>query len=75
MANVDMTRHINPAVVRLFKLLGKIVFAAHLLGCMWFMVDECDVDDGSDMWRTCGGSSLQSKVKETCGLPAERSML
>lgn len=62
MANVDLTRHMNPAVVRLFKLLAKIVFAAHLLGCMWFMVDECDVDSGDDAWKTCGGSSLQSKV-------------
>eukprot|EP00903_Cladosiphon_okamuranus_P016337 g15066.t1 len=60
MANVDFTRHLNPSIVRLIKLLGKIVFAGHLLGCMWFMVDECDVDGEND-WRFCGGDSLGSK--------------
>lgn len=61
MANVDFTRHLNPSIVRLIKLLGKIVFAGHLLGCMWFMVDECDVD-GENLWQHCGGKSLGSKV-------------
>lgn len=63
MANVDVTRRLNPSIVRLIKLLGKIVFAGHLLGCMWFMVDECDVDGQQDLWRTCGGDSLGSKVQ------------
>lgn len=62
MAHVDFARHLNPSVVRLIKLLGKIVFAAHLLGCMWFMVDECDVEDGGETWQTCGGAGLESKV-------------
>lgn len=64
MAHIDFTRHMNPSMVRLFKLLVKIVFAAHLLGCMWFMVDECLVVDDDDSWKTCGGSSLQSKVSK-----------
>ena len=62
-ANVDFTRHFNPSIVRLIKLLAKIVFGAHLLGCMWFIVDECDVDGGDDLWQTCGGASLRSKVR------------
>ena len=61
-ANIDFTRHFNPSIVRLIKLLAKIVFAAHLLGCLWFLVDECDVDGGEDLWQTCGGASLRSKV-------------
>eukprot|EP00752_Nemacystus_decipiens_P018412 g16511.t1 len=60
MANIDFTRHFNPSIVRLIKLLGKIVFAGHLLGCMWFMVDECDVNE-ENMWKQCGGDSLGSK--------------
>ncbi|CAN0038695.1 unnamed protein product, partial [Sphacelaria rigidula] len=61
MAHVDFTRHINPSIVRLVKLLLKIMFAAHLLGCMWFMVNECQAsDDGEDPWMTCGGVTLQS---------------
>lgn len=63
MANVDFTRRLNPSIVRLIKLLGKIVFAGHLLGCMWFMVDECDVDGEDNNWDTCGGDSLGSKVR------------
>ncbi|CAM9831641.1 unnamed protein product, partial [Ectocarpus sp. 13 AM-2016] len=63
MAKVDFSRRLNPSIVRLIKLLGKIVFAGHLLGCTWFMVDECDVDGGDDMWRKCGGESLGSKVR------------
>lgn len=62
MANVDLTRRFNPSVVRLIKLLGKIVFAGHILGCMWFMVNECDVDGEGNVWKTCGGDSLGSKV-------------
>ncbi|CAM9734706.1 unnamed protein product [Ectocarpus fasciculatus] len=61
MAKVDFSRRLNPSIVRLIKLLGKIVFAGHLLGCTWFMVDECDVDGGDDMWKFCGGDSLASK--------------
>lgn len=64
MAKVDFSRRLNPSIVRLIKLLGKIVFAGHLLGCTWFMVDECDVDGGDDMWPKCGGESLGSKVRE-----------
>ncbi|CAN0559646.1 unnamed protein product, partial [Ectocarpus sp. 12 AP-2014] len=63
MAKVDFSRRLNPSIVRLIKLLGKIVFAGHLLGCTWFMVDECDVDGGDDMWPKCGGESLGSKVR------------
>ncbi|CAN0174362.1 unnamed protein product, partial [Hapterophycus canaliculatus] len=50
MAKVDFSRRLNPSVVRLIKLLGKIVFAGHLLGCMWFMVDECDVESDDNIW-------------------------
>lgn len=62
MASIDFARRFNPSIVRLVKLLGKIVFAGHLLGCMWFMVDECDVD-GENLWKFCGGDSLGSKVR------------
>lgn len=65
MAQVDFANHINPSVVRLIKLLGKIVFAAHLLGCMWFLVDECEADGGDDLWQTCGGAGLGSKVRSS----------
>lgn len=64
MAQVDISRHINPSVVRLIKLLFKIMFAAHLLGCMWFLVDECDVDGVDQNWQHCGGHSLGSKVRK-----------
>ena len=62
MENVDFTRHVNPAIVRLITLLIKIVFASHFLGCLWFTVNDCDVDDGDDLWQTCGGGGLGSKV-------------
>lgn len=67
MANVHISRHLNPSIVRLIKLLGKIVFAGHLLGCLWFMVDECDVN-GENLWRQCGGDSLGSKVRPALAL-------
>lgn len=63
MENIDIAGFMNPAVVRLIKLLGKIVFAAHFLGCMWFMVNDCDVDsEDDDLWQSCGGDGLGSKV-------------
>jgi hypothetical protein len=46
---------------RLIKLLGKILFASHLLSCMWFVVNQCKIDDNYDDWVDCGGSSLASK--------------
>lgn len=68
MAKVDFSRRLNPSIVRLIVLLGKIVFAGHLLGCMWFMVDECDVNSDEDLWQTCGGDSLGSKVRRHISL-------
>ena len=35
--NLDLD-NINPAFIRLFKLLFKIVFTAHLLCCFWFFM-------------------------------------
>ena len=67
MANIDFARRFNPSIVRLIKLLGKIVFAGHLLGCMWFMVDECNVDGEDNVWKFCGGDSLGSKVMTKMG--------
>ncbi|CAM9240513.1 unnamed protein product [Choristocarpus tenellus] len=60
MARMDMTVYIKPSVVRLIKLLGKIVYVAHLIGCMWSLVDECD-NTQVEEWTQCGGEGLGSK--------------
>ena len=39
---VDMNELINPAIRRLLSVLGKILFMAHLLSCVWFGVNECE---------------------------------
>ncbi|CAN0333160.1 unnamed protein product, partial [Discosporangium mesarthrocarpum] len=61
MAKVDLSAYIKHSVVRLIQLLGYIIFVAHLIGCTWFLVDECDPDNDDDPWVQCGGEGLGSK--------------
>jgi hypothetical protein len=41
-SGVDVNDLINPAIRKLLSVLGKIIFIAHLLSCMWFGVNECE---------------------------------
>ncbi|GMI21874.1 hypothetical protein TrCOL_g56 [Triparma columacea] len=74
-SNVDMNEFINPAIRKLLIVLGKIMFIAHLLSCIWFGVNACeplakiqaaaaspyaDPSDASD-WVMCGNDSLISQ--------------
>jgi CRP-like cAMP-binding protein len=61
MENIDLTQYINPATVRLFKMLGKILFVAHLISCGWFLINNCAITGTTDGWLMCGGGSLLSK--------------
>ena len=55
-------------MVRLFKLLYKILFVAHLLACFWFFTNTCHhvgdpsiLPDSDDVWTRCGSNSLLSQ--------------
>jgi Ion transport protein len=61
MENIDLTQYINPATVRLLKMLSKILFVAHLISCGWFLINECALTGTADGWLRCGGGSLISK--------------
>jgi Ion transport protein len=61
MENIDLTQYINPATVRLLKMLSKILFVAHLISCGWFLINECALTGTADGWLRCGGGSLLSK--------------
>ncbi|GMH86668.1 hypothetical protein TrVE_jg10705 [Triparma verrucosa] len=39
---VDMNEMLNPAIRKLLAVLGKIMFMAHLLSCVWFGVNDCE---------------------------------
>lgn len=52
---------LNPALVRLFKLLLEIMFLGHLLSCFWFYVATIDPVDESfvceeHLWFECSGA-------------------
>ncbi|GMH70216.1 hypothetical protein TL16_g05353 [Triparma laevis f. inornata] len=38
---VDMNEMLNPAIRKLLGVLGKIMFMAHLLSCVWVGVNDC----------------------------------
>uniref|UniRef100_A0A7S1TYD3 Cyclic nucleotide-binding domain-containing protein n=1 Tax=Phaeomonas parva TaxID=124430 RepID=A0A7S1TYD3_9STRA len=59
---------VNPSLVKLFQLLARIVFVAHLIACAWFFVNECksagdhtveELDDQD--WVSCGGLTPESQ--------------
>ncbi|GMH49804.1 hypothetical protein TrRE_jg7485 [Triparma retinervis] len=76
-SNVDMNEFINPAIRKLLNVLGKIMFIAHLLSCIWFGVNVCEplakiqtaeaspCFDPSDIveldWVMCGKANLLSQ--------------
>ena len=41
MSTLTISDHVNPAMLQLVKLLCKIVFAAHLIACFWFYMNDC----------------------------------
>ena len=64
-----MNQYINPAIRKLLSVLGKIMFVAHLLSCMWFGVNSCvsasalELDQGVGVyenleqnWVSCGNN-------------------
>jgi len=65
---VDMNKYVNPAIRRLLSVLGKIMFVAHLLSCMWFGVNSCvpssKIEVGMDIdqpWSACGNHTVVSQ--------------
>ena len=72
---VDMNEFINPAISKLLAVLGKILFIAHLLSCIWFGVNDCIPLANFEMqarkecltgpykpdWVSCGNDSLFSQ--------------
>ena len=72
--SVDMNKYINPAIRRLLTVLGKIMFVAHLLCCMWFGVNSCvayktivnakpedEFYQKEQPWAVCGNNSTLSQ--------------
>lgn len=59
--SAEISQYLNPASVRLIKLMCKILFVAHLISCVWFLVNDCSIDGGDDDWLHCGGASQGSK--------------
>jgi len=44
--NIDLNEYISPPVQRLLALIGRILFIAHLIACMWHYVNNCNTLDG-----------------------------
>ena len=74
-SNVDMNELINPAIRKLLNVLGKIIFIAHLLSCVWFGVNDCEPlakieasksdpcieFEPEEHWLMCGKDNLLSQ--------------
>ena len=75
-SQVDMNDLINPAIRKLLNVLGKIMFIAHLLSCIWFGVNDCEpmtkieektsnceglLLEDEPNWVMCGKKNLMSQ--------------
>jgi hypothetical protein len=50
---LDESDFFNPAMMKVFGLLFKIIFVAHILSCFWFLVGSPEANDSShDGWVT-----------------------
>lgn len=62
---------LSPSAIRLCQLMGKIVFMAHIIACIWYSMNHCrtgasyeDVnlqDEVTYDWVECGGSQPASR--------------